>query len=97
MYDSGNPRLKIRQGAQLYPEETIVFEGEGWGVITGNEAQAAYASHKTCKDRGGEYGFGSYMSEYANETCRYCGEDVPAGIVALVKLYMYGEPTGGEI
>ena len=81
-------QLEERDGALLYPHEEIVYQGEGWSVIVSN-VELAYASHKVCTSERYKYGFASYINRnrtHERESCQYCYDLVPPGIVALVKL-----------
>ena len=74
----------------LVANETLLFEGFGWGIIEVVD-YGVYGTHTECTKESGsdgeKYTYGEYCW-YPNEhpVCMVCGEAVPEPIQALIQL-----------
>ena len=74
----------------LVTNETLLFEGFGWGIIEAEE-YGVYATHEGCTkpydDKDGEYSYGEYCWYPTDKAvCILCDAPVPIEIQALVQL-----------
>lgn len=79
--------LKLVDGVLLYPNEKVLYEDEGWGIIQDDDRM--YTSHKDCTCEDHEYGYPSYDGDERSTTCIWCKCIMPKGINALLELLLY--------